>query len=133
MSGRHQSQRDASCQTTLTLPVDFDLIALVGQQFYTYVDEAVYHHPAAACSKGDTAITASTLRRKLFDQEPNFGDTGDACCDDDGDVGDDNDDYRGRLRLPTMSSSKLPDTPGIKFICFFQSKLWIFFKKLFYI
>ena len=93
--------------------MDFDLIELIGQQYYTYVDETVSHHPAASCSKGDTGITASTLRRKLFDQESNFvggsGDTEDVGCGDDDD---------GGLRLPTMSSSKLPDTPGMKLIAF---------------
>ena len=50
----------------------------------------------------------------LFDQESNFvggsGDTEDVGCGDDDD--------EGGLRLPTMSSSKLPDTPGMKLIAF---------------
>ncbi|XP_013410699.1 protein aurora borealis [Lingula anatina] len=58
-SGRGSSlyegkKRDAGCQTTLTLPVDFDLQKILGE-FYTHLDEGT----------GDS-LSNSSLRRKLF-------------------------------------------------------------------
>ncbi|XP_065072194.1 uncharacterized protein LOC135696654 isoform X1 [Rhopilema esculentum] len=51
---------DGSCQTTLTIPPNFDLMKLLGDKFYTYVEQ----------EKEPTTkdINVSTLRRKLFSQ-----------------------------------------------------------------
>eukprot|EP00111_Clytia_hemisphaerica_P009670 TCONS_00028358-protein len=65
------SRRDAGCQTTLTLPFDFDLMALIGAQYYTYVNETIH-----VGSTNASIASSSSLRRKLFDQETNSGTNG---------------------------------------------------------
>ena len=67
-----QSRREVGCQTALTLPFDFDLVSLLGKELFSYVDETVYH---ACATTAKESVTASTLRRKLFDQEDKNPDT----------------------------------------------------------
>lgn len=67
-----QSRREIGCQTALTLPFDFDLMSLLGKEFFSYVDETVYH---ACVTTTKESAAASTLRRKLFDQEDKNPDT----------------------------------------------------------
>lgn len=50
---------DASCQTMLTFPTDFNLFDVLGKEFFSYVDES--------CSSKEIAV--SSLRRKLFGQD----------------------------------------------------------------
>ena len=79
----------------------------VGQQYYTFVDETMNNKSSSLCNSksggvGDS-ITASTLRRKLFDQETAGGE------------GDDVADDIALYQLPSHQQypTKMPDTPGI--------------------
>ena len=58
---KETTMSDACCQTKISIPMNFDLEAILDKQFCSY---------AEVCGEGKE-LMVSTLRRKLFDQETN--------------------------------------------------------------